>query len=199
MARLPTTGEYRTGPHGGYGYKRTEGHGRCHAGYPCWHWGLDMYPADLDEWIVAPEDATIAAVRTDVASPGPLEGYGPGGLRLVSRGHMVDLFSGLKVWHTLAHLNPADVAKGWRVGQEVAEGTPLARVFVPATRNDGSWRHLHYEIWRRASVPRGQERGAHTYNPATWASRRRVIDAAAATGMMAAALGAAGQLARAVS
>lgn len=178
MARNPVVGGFRVGPHGSHGYRRTEpGRGACPGGYPCTHWGVDLYPEDVNTPIVAPERCQIVAVRTS-EGPGVLSGYGPGALRVVSV--LPGLLGGWRVWHTLGHLDSSGVARrGFRVGQELAEGEPIAPVYAPAS---GRYRHLHWEIWTRSSVPGGDARAPFVVSPLSWISQREAAVAAAVVG-----------------
>lgn len=184
MARLPFDGRYRVGPHGSYGFHRTPGNGRD-GDEESWHFAVDMYPRNLEEYARAPERVRIVAVRTQLGGDGPLKGYGPGALRMRSEGTLSETLGALRVWHIFGHLRAADVAR-FAVGQVVEEGEPLGRVFVPQY-SATTWRHLHYEIWRSASVPSGKDRGPHTYHPERWAAWRGAVDAAVTAGGVAAA------------
>lgn len=168
---------YRVGPHGAYGYRRVDAeHGHCPGGWPCWHWGLDMYPANLAEPVRAPEACRIVAITRDGRTP-PLTGYGPGGLLVESAGLTPGLW---RRWHVLAHLDPAKLG-GLAVGQEFEEGEPIAPVYRP-------WAHCHWEIRTARHVPAGEARGAVTVDPRWWVRSRSMVEAlAAAAGLVVAA------------
>lgn len=170
-------GSFHVSAHGGFAYTRSKpGQGQCSKGYPCTHPGLDCYPADLDAYAVAPERIRITHLATDMTTK-PLSGYGPGAVMGVSAGPLASATH--RRWHVLGHLRADDVGK-LRVGQELAEGDPVGRVYAPAS---GGWRHVHWEVLTSLEalshdgitrVTRGL-----VQSPRGWVRARRLLEAGA--------------------
>lgn len=144
MARWPTS-RFVTRRTGCYGCKRaTSADGGCGVhGYPCTHWGMDLF-AGADRSVVAPEAGTVVAV-SDGGSP-PWSGFGPG---------VVVIAGDSGVFHLLSHLEYASV-RVW-IGLRVAEGTPIGRF-------DARIAHCHYEVRRKLTGPSSE----NTIDPSKW-------------------------------
>lgn len=144
MPRWPT-GPFSTHRTGCYGCKRmSSADGGCGVhGYPCTHWGMDLF-AGADRRVVAPESGVVVAVANG-SSP-PWSGFGPG--VVVIRGT-----SG--VFHLLSHLEFSSIRVG--IGLPVSEGTPIGQY-------DGRIAHTHYEVRRRLTGPSAE----NTIDPAKW-------------------------------
>lgn len=144
MARWPT-GKFHTARTGCYGCRRlSPSDGGCGVkGYPCTHWGMDLF-AGSDRRVYAPEDGAVVAV-SDGRSP-PWSGFGPG--VVVIRGK-----SG--VFHLLSHLELDSI----RVvpGMAVSEGFQVG-VY------DGRIAHVHYEVRRNLTGPSD----TNTIDPTAW-------------------------------
>jgi Peptidase family M23 len=145
MARWPTA-PYTTRRTGCYGCKRlTPADGGCGVkGYPCTHWGVDTFTVGGIRDVWAPERGVVVAVA-DGSAP-PFSGYGPG----------VVLMKGASgVYHLLSHLDYGTIKV--RVGQELAEGDPIAKF-------SAAYAHCHYEVRRQPTGPSE----TNTINPEEW-------------------------------
>lgn len=144
MARWPT-GPFTLGRTGCYGCRRlSSADGGCGVhGYPCTHWGMDLF-AGSDRRVVAPESGVVVAVANGSAPP--WSGFGPG--VVVVRG-----VSG--VFHLLSHLEYSTIQVG--VGLPVSEGTPIGKY-------DARIAHTHYEVRRKLTGPSAE----NTIDPKVW-------------------------------
>ena len=144
MARWPT-GTFHTARTGCYGCKRmSSADGGCGVhGYPCTHWGMDLF-AGSDRRVVAPESGVVVAVANG-SSP-PWSGFGPG---------VVVMQGASGVFHLLSHLEFSSIRVG--IGLPVSEGTPIGQY-------DGRIAHTHYEVRRKLTGPSAE----NTIDPAVW-------------------------------
>lgn len=150
MARYPT-GAFHVGRTGCYGCVRWTGaDGACGvAGYPCTHWGVDLFGVARD--VYAPEGGTVVAIGD--GSSAPWVGYGPGVV-------VVEGDSGKFL--LMGHLEYATI--GVAKGQRVREGQPLARF-------DRSIAHTHFEVRHALTGPSP----TNTMDPAQWIAGERAI------------------------
>jgi|GEM_PF-4108953 len=144
MARWPT-GPFSTHRTGCYGCKRmSSADGGCGVhGYPCTHWGMDLF-AGSDRRVVAPESGVVVAVANG-SSP-PWSGFGPG---------VVVIRGASGVFHLLSHLEFSSIQVG--VGLPVSEGTPIGQY-------DARIAHTHYEVRRKLTGPSAE----NTIDPSVW-------------------------------
>ena len=144
MPRWPT-GPFSTHRTGCYGCKRmSSADGGCGVhGYPCTHWGMDLF-AGSDRRVVAPESGVVVAVANG-SSP-PWSGFEPG---------VVVIRGASGVFHLLSHLEFSLIRVG--IGLPVSEGTPIGQY-------DGRIAHTHYEVRRKLTGPSAE----NTIDPAVW-------------------------------
>lgn len=145
MARWPT-GPFSTRRTGCYGCKRmTSADGGCGVhGYPCTHWGVDMFPLLPTRDVFAPEASTVVAVAPGTAPP--WSGYGP----------MIVLLKGASgFYHLLAHLELGSTKV--MPGMTIAEGTFVGRF-------DTAYNHTHYEVRIKPTGPSNE----NTVDPNKW-------------------------------
>lgn len=143
MPRLPT-GPYQARRTGCYGCVReSTSDGSCGIrGYPCVHYGLDLFADSPD--VFAPESGVIMAVSDGRTAP--FQGYGPG----------VILMLGLSgYYHLLSHLRAGSITV--RPGVSVAEGQFVGRIEPEVA-------HVHYEVRREAYGPSA----TNTIDPLLW-------------------------------
>lgn len=117
-------------------------------GYPCTHWGVDLF-AD-DPRVFAPEGGEVVAVANGTAAP--WVGFGPG--LVVIKGK-----SGF--FHLLSHLALQTITV--RVGDRVSEGQLLAQF-------DTAHGHSHYEVRKKLTGPSD----TNTIDPSGWLALQKV-------------------------
>lgn len=169
MARWPS-GPYSTRRTGCYGCKRiTSADGGCGVhGYPCTHWGVDLFAVTPQIW--APELSVVVAVADGSAAP--FRGYGPG----------VILLQGASgVYHLFAHMGTIAV----KVGQRLAEGDYLGTF-------DKAYGHSHWEVRRQKTGPSE----TNTIDPNAWFRAQGGSSSVATLFVLAGLLGAGWWLAR---
>jgi murein DD-endopeptidase MepM/ murein hydrolase activator NlpD len=123
--------------------RRSPADGGCGVrGYPCTHYGLDLFAASPQ--VFAPENGVIVATA-DGANP-PFTGYGPG----------VVLMRGVSgFFHLLSHLDFRSITVA--PGQFVLEGQRLGNF-------NAEFGHVHYEVRREKSGPSA----TNTVDPSQW-------------------------------
>lgn len=152
MPRYPT-GPFtlhRTGCYGCYRYSSADG--ACGvAGYPCRHWGDDLFATTRD--VVAPDSGTVVAVSD--GNSAPWVGYGPG---------VVVIKGDSGKYLLMGHLQFPSIQVA--VGQRVREGDPLAQ-FDPAIA------HTHFEVRHALTGPSA----TNTMAPSSWVHGRLILAA----------------------
>ncbi len=143
MPRWPTGpfSTHRTGCYGCVRYTSEDGACGVH-GYPCVHWGADLFAADPN--VFAPDSGVIVAVSD--GNSAPWVGYGPG--VVVMKGDSGQFL-------LMGHLNPSTIDVS--VGDQVVEGQPIA-VF------DADIGHTHFEVRKQLTGPSD----VNTIDPSSW-------------------------------